>query len=50
MINIDQPLITTYYSIYGYIEVDKNELNLSNDQLISFKKQNKMSGRINVIK
>ena len=48
MINVDQPIPTIYYSPYGYIEVDKNEINNSDSLLITFKKSNKMTGKINV--
>ena len=36
-----------YYSPYGYISVDKNEMN-SPDKMIKFTKQNLFSGTIEV--
>lgn len=49
MINVDNPIPTTYYSVYGYIEVDKNEVNNQELILVSFvRKLHKMTGRVNV--
>lgn len=48
MLNSDvqiNPVI--YYSEYGYVEVDKNEMK-NEDPLIAFKSKAKFEGKINV--
>jgi hypothetical protein len=48
MINVDVPSPTIFYSSYGYVEVDKNELN-SDSIIVSFnKKTHNLTGKINV--